>query len=230
MSNTAPPEGSEELKRRTTAKSPAAFTLTMKAVQCVPASRLTKPFTRTGGIYAVVAPWSVNHRRLHPPRAPPTPRNWPRPLRDRRRHKARYRTPAPLRETEPRCPASSHRGDDLRRAVDPPDAMIAQVGDEEVARTVHRHAGRDPQACAGGRPTIAAEPGRPASGRRGDDVRRGIDSANAIVVGVSDEEVALRRVMFRVYTQPGARCRWAIWPMPPLAPAWPPDCRPPAAS
>ena len=81
-------------------------------------------------------------------------------------------------------------GDDARAGVDLADAVVAGVGDEQVAAGVHRNADGIVQLGGGGRPAVAAIARSSVAGDGGDDARGGVDLADAVVVGVGDEQVA----------------------------------------
>ena len=81
-----------------------------------------------------------------------------------------------------------------------PDPMVSGVGDQQVARTVHRHAAGAPELGRGGRAAVPGEPGR-AIARDGIDVTGGhrpaVEHAGArrhhpdpAVAGVGDQQVA----------------------------------------
>ena len=70
------------------------------------------------------------------------------------------------------------------------DAIVVAFGDEEVAAGVHGHAVRVVEFGGGGRPAVAAVAEGAGAGDGG-DVAGGLDHfANAVVVGVGDEDVA----------------------------------------
>ena len=66
------------------------------------------------------------------------------------------------------------------------------VSNEEVAGDVQSNPGRDPQLGAGRQTVVAVESKDTAAGDGGDDPGARLDSADAIVVGVSDIEVTGR--------------------------------------
>src|SRR5260370_23968838 len=86
-------------------------------------------------------------------------------------------------------PIASHRGDDARDGIHLPDALVALVGDEEVAGAVHGHTTRETHAGAGGRAAVAAKASTAVAGHGGDDAGDGVHLADATVVRVGDEEV-----------------------------------------
>src|SRR5204863_194198 len=58
---------------------------------------------------------------------------------------------------EPDRPVARHGRDRPRARVDPPEARVAPIRDEEVARAVERDASRRAELGGGGGPTVAAE-------------------------------------------------------------------------
>src|SRR5690242_4908303 len=54
---------------------------------------------------------------------------------------------------------AGHGGDNAGNGIHPPDAIVARVGDEQVAGAIHHHAVRELQTGAGCEPAIAAVAG-----------------------------------------------------------------------
>src|SRR5439155_1535808 len=84
-------------------------------------------------------------------------------------------------------------GDDSAGCLDHlAEPVVERIGEEQVARRVHRHFVGVVERGGGGRATIAAET-RGAVARDGDDVAGGLDHlADAVVAGVGEEQVARR--------------------------------------
>ena len=74
--------------------------------------------------------------------------------------------------------------------VDLADAVVAGVGDEQVSGGVHRDAIGPVQFGGGGLSAVAAIAQGSVAGDGGNDARGGVDLADAVVVGVGDEQVA----------------------------------------
>src|SRR5207244_4239877 len=74
------------------------------------------------------------------------------------------------------------------------DALVVGIDDEDVAAGIDRHPGGVIEFGAGGRPAVAAEAAVPAAGGAaagdGADEARGRHLADALVVGIDDEDVA----------------------------------------
>ena len=88
---------------------------------------------------------------------------------------------------------SGDSGDVLSYGVNPANEIVAGIGDENIFVGVDRDAEGCVQEGVGGGAAVAAEiteEGIAATCDRGDDVRRRVDTANAIVKFVGDEEVA----------------------------------------
>ena len=85
-------------------------------------------------------------------------------------------------------PRARYRGD-RPAGIDFADALVAGIGDVEVARAVQRRASGEVELRRGCRPAVPAEAGGPRSRHRGDRPI-GIDPADALVAGIGDVEVS----------------------------------------
>src|SRR6266480_7473517 len=83
-----------------------------------------------------------------------------------------------------------HGGDDPRRRGDPANSVVALVRDVDIAVRIQRDTIRVVEARARRRTTVAREGGAAIARHGGDDSRRRIDLANAVVVLVRNIEVA----------------------------------------
>ena len=82
-----------------------------------------------------------------------------------------------------------HRGDDSRRRVNSAYAVIADIGNEEIARRIERNVARIVQPRLSRRASVTAEPevvGRVATGNRRDEIGVNINFANDVIGNISD--------------------------------------------
>jgi hypothetical protein len=84
---------------------------------------------------------------------------------------------------------SGKSGDDPRDRIDTPDGE--RVHEEEVAQRVHDHTPRAVQTGFGRQSIVAARPHSAIARHCGDDPGHRINAADAVIVGIRDEEVAL---------------------------------------
>src|SRR3990170_6174148 len=97
--------------------------------------------------------------------------------------------------------------------VDPPDAVVAGVGDVEVeVPRVNGDAKRSAQLGRRGRTAIARQAPRPAPGKGGDDPCCEVNPADAVVGGLSDVEVPRVNGEAKRAAEPCCRRRAAIAP------------------
>ena len=82
-------------------------------------------------------------------------------------------------------------GDDDAIGADLAHTVVAQVRNIKVSRGIHRQTIGKVELGRAGRATIAAEAGRASSGDGRDDPA-GIHSADAMVIGIGQEQIALR--------------------------------------
>src|SRR5439155_2698785 len=86
--------------------------------------------------------------------------------------------------------AARHGCDRPGARVDPPDAGVAAVRDEEVARAVERDATRTHELGRGGGPAVAAEPFGPGARHGCDRPGARVHPPDAVVFAVRDVDVA----------------------------------------
>ena len=88
------------------------------------------------------------------------------------------------------CATARHGGDDAFGGLHAADAAVARIGDEQVARGVHRHTLGEAQAGGGGGAAVAGE--APGAGARhgGDDPTGPVHPADAVVELIGDVQVA----------------------------------------
>src|SRR3989475_3635202 len=77
-----------------------------------------------------------------------------------------------------------------RARVHPPDARVARIRDEDVARAVERDASREVEFGRGGRPPVAAETRGPVARHGRDRPRARVHPPDARVARIRDEDVA----------------------------------------
>ena len=87
------------------------------------------------------------------------------------------------------CAGAGDGGDDAGGGVDLADAVVAGVGEVEVAGGVEGEGGGEIELGGGGEGVVAGEAGDAGAGDGGDDAGGEVEFADAVVVGVGDVEI-----------------------------------------
>lgn len=88
--------------------------------------------------------------------------------------------------------SAGYRGDDTGAGIDAPDAMVVDVGDEDVVRAVHGNTRRQAEARVQCGSPFSGKIGGAIACNGGDERRRPIDESNSLVHRVGDEVVTGR--------------------------------------
>ena len=97
----------------------------------------------------------------------------------------------PAIAAEPAFPISRIGRNQARLRIHSADAMVAGVGDEEIAATIDRHVEGHFESRFGGRPAVTAESRSAAARHRGDLAGLGVDPADSAAALLDDIEVPL---------------------------------------